>query len=148
MRQNTDEPIQYVIRYAEHASRDIDAEYVWLAENVSLEIANEWRNGLKAAIAGLATFPRGHSRVPENFRLEVRHLLFWRQGSQISHRVLFRFLNEEADAQDPPTIRIMHNSAFIASPLYTQRNPRYRSRTIKSCHVEWMVSLSRFKGVC
>lgn len=117
MSQNTDEPRQYAVRYSEHANRDFDIEYVWLAENVSLEIANEWRTGLREAISGLATFPRRCPRAPEPFHIEVRQLLFRRKGSQISHRVLFRFRNEEADAQDPPTVKIMHIRGSAQRPL-------------------------------
>jgi len=117
MSQKTDEPQQYAIRISEHAQRDTDAEYVWLAENVSLDIANEWRTGWREAIAELATFPRRCSRAPENFHIEVRQLLFRRKGSQISHRVLFRFINEEADAQDPPTVKIMHIRHSARRPL-------------------------------
>jgi len=52
--QNTDEPQQYAIRMAEHATRDITSEYVWIAENVSLDIAAAWDAELREAIAGLA----------------------------------------------------------------------------------------------
>ena len=55
----------YVLRLQERATRDITAVFVRLAELVSLKVAEEWRDGLRNAMAGLATNPRCFSLAPE-----------------------------------------------------------------------------------
>src|SRR5258706_13313746 len=69
----------YVLRLQERAIRDITAAFVRLAELVSLKVADEWREGLRSTIAGLATHPRRFPLAPEAFKREVRPLLFRRK---------------------------------------------------------------------
>ncbi len=49
-------PRRYAIRVYEHALRDIDEAFVYLAETVSPEYASDWKAGLKDALAGLPSF--------------------------------------------------------------------------------------------
>lgn len=105
---DTDPPISYVIRLRERAVRDINTAYVRFAEVVSEAVANEWRDGLTEAIAGLAISPRRYPLAPERFRREVRQFLYRRSGSQVAYRVLFTILGEEAQSPDPPTVIILH----------------------------------------
>src|SRR5436853_3180747 len=85
----------YALRLQERAIRDITAAYVRMADLISLKVANEWRDGLRDAIAGLATNPRRYPRVPEKFKREVRHLIFRRTGSKAAYRVLFAITDAE-----------------------------------------------------
>ncbi len=119
--QEADEPRRYAIRVYEHAVRDINQAYVSLAESVSVEHADEWKQGLKDAIAGLSEFPRRCPLVTERFRREVRQLVYRR------HRVFFTIINEEALKEasfgDPPTVMIMHLRHSANRPL-TRRQIR------------------------
>lgn len=123
MKQNTDEPLQYIIRFSERARRDIEAAYVWIAETATPDLADAWLAELDTEIAGLTQFPRRCPAVQENFHQEVRQLLHRRQGSQMSHRIFFVILHEEADTEDPPTIKIIHVRHSSRRPL-TRREIR------------------------
>ena len=112
--QESEQPIRYALRLHERATRDINTIYVWLAENISLDNANQWRTGLRENIAGLAEFPRRCPLAPERFRREVRQLWYHRSGSRYNYRILFLIIGEEPDAQDAPKIiisRVLHTSA-------------------------------------
>lgn len=111
------EPRGYALRFQERALRDIDAAFVRLAELTSDEIADEWRDGLREAIAGLAASPRRHPLAPERFRREVRHLLYQRPGSRVTYRVLFTVTGEEEGASEGPTVTILHLRHGAAKPL-------------------------------
>ena len=103
-----DNPVSYVVRLRERASRDIDAAYVRFAEVASEIVAEEWREGLLDALADLTTMPRRFPPVSERFRREVRQMLYRRSGSQVAYRVLFTFIGEQAQSLDPPTIVVLH----------------------------------------
>lgn len=115
--QETEEPRRYAIRVYEHALRDINEICVFLAESVSVEYANEWKQGLKDAIAGLSEFPRRCPLVTEGFRREVRHLVYRR------YRVFFTIVNEDATSADAPTVMIMGLRHASSRPL-TRREIR------------------------
>lgn len=121
-RQNSDEPMRYIIRSHERAREDIDAAHEWIAKNVSPDIADEWLSGLEDTIAGLSEFPRRCPRA-EKFRGEVRRLLYRRPGSRIEHHVLFRITGEEQNSLDPPTVTLLHVRHSSARPL-TRREIR------------------------
>ncbi len=125
--QESEQPIRYAIRLHERATRDINAVYVWLAENVSLDNANHWRNGLRESIAGLSELPRRYSLAPERFRREVRQLWYRRSGNRPYYRILFLIIGEEPDAQDAPT-------RIISRVLHTSTRPltRLKLREIES----------------
>ena len=117
----------YAIRLQERAVRDITAAYVRMEELVSLKVADDWRDGLKIAIAGLATNPRRFSPVPERFHREVRHLLYRRRGSRAAHRVLYTISSEEHQAPEPPTVTILHVRHAAMRPI-----SRAQARQIES----------------
>jgi plasmid stabilization system protein ParE len=110
-------PLTYVLRVQEHAARDINAAYVRLAELTSPENADEWQDGLRQAIASLATSPRRCPLVPEKFRHETRQLLYRRPGSQVAYRILFTIIGEQAQSPDPPTVIILHIRHASARPI-------------------------------
>lgn len=114
---SNEEPIVYVVRLRERATRDINAVYVWMAEEVSETVADEWYTGLYAALATLATMPRRCPLVPERFRGEVRQRLYQRSESRIKHRILFIVTGEETNSPEPPTVRVVHVRPASARPI-------------------------------
>ena len=98
----------FAIRLQERAVRDIIAAYLRMEQLVSLTVANGWRDGLRTTIAGLATNPRRYPIAREQFKREVRNLLYRRAGSKMAYRVLFTITGEEQQAPDPPTVTILH----------------------------------------
>lgn len=117
--QNADnqEPAVYALRLQELAVRNITAAYVRMAELVSPEIADEWRDGLLRDIAGLATYPRRHPLVAEKFKREVRHFVYSRPKSQTAYRVLFTITGEQQSSFDPPTVTILHVRHGATRPI-------------------------------
>ena len=105
---DAEEPVVYALRLQELAARDITAAYVRMAELVSVEIAEEWRDGLRNAIAGVATNLRRFPLVTEDFKREVRHLVYRRPGSKTAYRVLFTITGEVQPFPDPPTVTVLH----------------------------------------
>lgn len=59
------------------AEEEIDAAFVYLASEASLEVAARWYNRLEESIATLANLPRRCPVAPEDalFEEEIRHLL-------------------------------------------------------------------------
>ena len=110
-------PVAYVVRLRERATRDINAAYVRMAEEVSDAVADAWREGLYEALATLATMPRRCPLVPERFSREVRQRLYQRSGSQIKHRILFIITGEETGSLEPPTVRVIHVRHASARPI-------------------------------
>ena len=107
----------YAVRFQERAIRDLNAAYVEMAERVSLDAANVWRNGLSESIAGLATLPRRCPFAPEKFKREVRRLLYRRAGNNAAFYVLFTITGEQENALDPPTVTLLHIRHASARPL-------------------------------
>ena len=103
--------------FQERAVRDINIAYVRFAELTTPDIADAWRNGLKEAIAGLATNPRRYPLVPERFRRKVRHIVYRRQGSKTAYRILFTITGEEEASQDAPTVTILHVRHAASRPI-------------------------------
>ena len=85
----SDKPASFALRLHERAFRDINAAHARFAELVSSAIADEWRDGLRDAIASLATNPHRCPLAPERFRREVRQLVYRRHGSRTAYRILF-----------------------------------------------------------
>lgn len=112
-----EEPKSYALRLQERAVRDITLAYVRIGELVSVTVANQWRNELLGVIAGLATTPRRCPVVPENFKREVRHLIYQRSGSKTTYRVLFTISGEDELSPDPPTVTILHVRNSATRPI-------------------------------
>ena len=117
----------YALRLKERAVRDMDSAYIRFAELVSPEVADQWRDGLQNAIAGLAYNPRRHSLAPENFQREVRQIVYRRSGSKVAYRILFTITGELEGSQDAPTVTILHVRHASSRPM-----TRTQSRQIES----------------
>jgi plasmid stabilization system protein ParE len=120
-------PLRYAIRLQERAVRDITAAYIRIEQLVTLEVADQWRDGLRAAVAGLAAAPRRYPLAPEKFSREVRHLLYRRTGSRAAYRVLFTISGEDPRASNPPTVTILHVRHAAARSI-----TRHEARAIAS----------------
>jgi toxin ParE1/3/4 len=70
--------VQYVVRLAGRALRDLEAIYDFIEADDS-EQAFAWFNDLAKAIYSLERFPRHGAIIPENKKL--RHLLFGKKPS-------------------------------------------------------------------
>lgn len=112
-----EQPLNYALRFTERARRDIDAETVYIAETSSPEIAIVWREGLYDTVASLAILPRRCPLAREQFRCEVRQILYRRPGSRFAHRILFTFSGEEAVSSDAPTVILLHVRHSASRPL-------------------------------
>jgi plasmid stabilization system protein ParE len=123
----SDRPSSFALRLHERAFRDINAAHARFAALVSPEIADEWRDGLREAIASLAAKPRRCPLAPERFRREVRQLLYRRPGSRTAYRILFTLSGQEPDSPDAPTVTVLHVRHASARPI-----SRAQAREIES----------------
>ena len=82
--------MNYEVLLQPAAERDIEAAYVWLAEQ-SPQQAAVWYNGLVDALLSLETFPQRCSVAPESgaFDREIRQFLYAR------YRILFTIRRDE-----------------------------------------------------
>ena len=113
----SERPAVYALRLQERAIRDTNIAFVRLAETVSLDIAKQWRAGVREAIAGLSSNPRRYPLVTEKFTNEVRHILYRRPGSKAAYRIVFAITGETASSQDAPTVSILHVRHASARPI-------------------------------
>ncbi|MBC7805035.1 MAG: type II toxin-antitoxin system RelE/ParE family toxin [Akkermansiaceae bacterium] len=110
-----DEPANYSVRVTERANRDIDAIYVYFAEEFGEAMANKWRGGIIKAITGLSFMPERYALVPKrHFRMAVRHYTWRRSGSSLTHRILYV---AEMDGQDGPAVRVIHIRGASRAPI-------------------------------
>ncbi|MDQ2799241.1 MAG: type II toxin-antitoxin system RelE/ParE family toxin [Armatimonadota bacterium] len=106
---NGNGPSVYAVRLSVLARRQIDEERGRLTLTAGLTTARAWQDGLLAAITSLATYPEGCSLAPENRLLSsmvLRHLIYRRTRSGPAWRIIFSV--EEANKNDPATVRIQH----------------------------------------
>jgi plasmid stabilization system protein ParE len=82
--------MRYIVVTTERAAREIEDATAWWARERSVEQAERWYQGIRAAIAGLATSPERWAIAAERerFPYELRELHFG-LGSKPTHRVLF-----------------------------------------------------------
>jgi plasmid stabilization system protein ParE len=113
----------YAVRLDPRARADIDAAHVHFVEISGDAVADEWQNGLFAALATLAQLPRRQPIAPENrhFRREVRQLVYRRRPGSVAYRVLFTINSEAAD--EAPSVYILHVRHGTARPM-TQAEAR------------------------
>ncbi len=102
----------YLVEFTEPALVEADAVYLWLSEQVSLEYAIRWYEGLFVVAQSLSSLPRINPIAPENDRydVEVRRLLYYgpnqrRSGS--AYRLLF-YVIEPAEDEPEGVVRILH----------------------------------------
>lgn len=87
--------MRYTVVTTERAAREIEEAAAWWARERSVEQAEQWYLGIRAAIANLATSPERWAIAAERqrFPYEIRELHFG-LGSRPTHRVLFTIVKE------------------------------------------------------
>lgn len=87
--------MMYTVVTTERAAREIEAATAWWAKERSVEQAQRWFQGIRAAIAGLSTSPERCPIVAEQNVLpyEVRELHYG-IASRPTHRVVFTILRQ------------------------------------------------------
>ena len=85
----------YTVVATERAAREIEEAAAWWARERSVEQAERWYQGIRAAISGLAASPEARPVAAEQqrFPYDIRELHFG-LGSRATHRVLFTILRE------------------------------------------------------
>lgn len=87
--------MRYIVVTSERAAREIEDATAWWARERSTEQAERWYQGIRGAIAGLATSPERWAVAAERqqFQYELRELHYG-LGSKRTHRVLFTVVGE------------------------------------------------------
>jgi plasmid stabilization system protein ParE len=82
------------VRITREAELDMTETFNWRSENISVEAAAQWYNGVMDKIHSLEEMPRRCGLAPENehFEDEIRQLLYGKRGSQ--YRILFSISGE------------------------------------------------------
>jgi plasmid stabilization system protein ParE len=85
----------YRVVTSERAAWEIEEQAAWWAKERSVEQADRWYQGIRAAIAGLATSPQRRAIAVEGslFPYEIRELHYG-LGSKPTHRVIFTITAE------------------------------------------------------
>ena len=115
----------YAIRFSPGADQEITAAFLRLADiSGSEEIALDWLQGIRAAVATLATNPTRLQIQAQGSRIlggEVRRLLYRRtNAASVAHHTYYR-VHEDSD--DGPHIRILHLRHAARKPI-TQKEAR------------------------
>lgn len=110
MRNGTEYPLAWAIRFTSRADADMMAASGYFAEHAGIETARAWVVGLRAEAARtikLVRFPASWPIAEENHRFKetVRCMLYRRTRSGSSYRVLY-VLRQSPD--DAPTVAIIH----------------------------------------
>ncbi len=112
----------YAVRLSPAASAQAVAEYDRLTQTADTEAAEDWREGLRAAWAGLARLPQRCPVAPEDAAFQqfspgppLRVFLYRRGSRRSAWRLLFTI--HEADAHDPATVRVQHIRHSAQLPL-------------------------------
>ena len=106
-------PSTYEVRLTEPAEVEVEAEHARLADLVSPEYADRWRDGLLAEIGKLALFPARHEVALENdlYDVEVRRLLYFgptkRRRAASTYRILF-YIVEPLPGEAQGLVRVLH----------------------------------------
>jgi len=86
--------MSYIVVTSERARTDIDDATSWWARRHSVEQAERWFQGIRAAIHGLSQSPERYPVVEaKSIAYELRQLLFG-LGSRPSHRVIFTVIGK------------------------------------------------------
>jgi plasmid stabilization system protein ParE len=85
----------YAVVTTERAAGEIEEAAAWWARERSVEQADRWYQGIRAAIAGLAASPEALPVAAEQgqFPYEIRELHYG-LGSSPTHRVIFTIVRE------------------------------------------------------
>jgi len=114
------EPPVYAVRLSEPAAAQAEAAFERLIETVSLDAAEDWQEGLRAAWASLATLPQRCAVAPENPLFQAKHpglplrVLLYRRGRS-AWRLLFTA--HAATDDEPPLVRVHQIRHGAQKPL-------------------------------
>ncbi len=116
MRQDSDQPLIWALRFTLRAKADSAAALDCFTAREGIEIARAWKKGFDAEIAKLAQLPTRWPIAEEDklFRESVRRMLYRRTPSGPAYRVLF-VLRENPD--DAPTVVIIHVRHAAQKPM-------------------------------
>ncbi len=105
-------PSIYALRFSRRALSDIDVAYARFAQLVGQSVADDWKDGLFDAVAGLATTP-GRQIIAEiaRFQQEVRQILYRRSGSRVAYRILFTVKISDLDGPIVNIVTVRHGAA-------------------------------------
>jgi plasmid stabilization system protein ParE len=98
--------MSYRVETSEAAEAEAEALYLWILRRAP-ERAAAWYEGLLAAVASLADFPRRCPLARENHRFdrEIRQLVYGRGGAAC--RILFTIIDPDV-GEDDFVVRILH----------------------------------------
>jgi plasmid stabilization system protein ParE len=87
--------MSHIVVTTERAARDIEDIAAWWARERSAEQAWRWYQGIRQAIAGLATSPERYAVAPEAgvVGYEIRELHYG-LGSKPTHRVVYTIVQK------------------------------------------------------
>lgn len=97
----------YRLDITDVAEEEASRTYLWLSQNVSLEYAKRWYNGLLLEISKLPSTARHWPIARENdqYDAEVRRPLY--RVGRTAYRVLYRVVEPDT-AGDVGAIRVLH----------------------------------------
>jgi plasmid stabilization system protein ParE len=109
----------YAVRFSSIADQDITEAFLRMADiSESEDVAREWLQGVREAIATLATQPNRsqiEAQVSRYMGSNVRRLLYRRTNStSVAHHIYYR-VYEESD--DGPFVRVLHVRHASRKPI-------------------------------
>lgn len=117
-----DDALVYAVRLSPAATAQAVAEYDRLRQTSGLKTAEDWREGLLTAWAGLATLPHRCPVAPDDAVFQefspgppLRVFLYRRGSKRSAWRLLFTA--HPATPDDPPIVRVHHIRHSAQAPL-------------------------------
>ena len=117
---NSGRLVVHTVRLAEPAADQVEAILVQIAEGVSSEAAQEWKEGIEQSWASLATLPGRCPTATENRFYQAKHpgpplqVLPYRRGKS-TWRILFTV--HLATSEDPPQVIVRLIRSAAQKPL-------------------------------
>ena len=107
---------RYAIRLHPKAATDIDEAHRQLLAFSGEEFADDWQDGLRAAISSLATLSKRRPLADENrlFQNDVWVYTYQFRKSRVIYRVLFEAVEKDEDA---PYIHVLHIRHASRKPM-------------------------------
>ncbi len=107
---------KYAVRLHRKAAEDIDDAHKQIAEFSGNAYADAWQDGLRDAIASLATLSRRYPPADENnlFQNIVWACPYRFQTSRVVHRILYEIAQDD---QDGPFVHVLHIRHGARKPM-------------------------------
>lgn len=107
----TVEEYRYPIRITENAEDDIQAAYTRFEKSEGVEIAEQWRQGLFAAVVSLSLSPfRPLVREQSVFTKPVRFISYRRTRHSVAYRVLFVIVDADLERPFVRLVAVRHGA--------------------------------------